>query len=1538
MPVLFPNCVVNTTDPIGTNCSQVASGNSTTPEISINNLNLTHNHKYYFEVRAWNKALLNSTTRYSDGIIYLDNAPPGDLIILWINDANHSGSPYPTTIETNIINITAIGDLDGYNDIDNCVLLNDNIDYTESGPFAVNCSEYPHSYYYNATYPNVTWINCTRNTTTSLPAQGTWSWYLSCRDHYWNTNTFTQNQLVWFTVDWPEPPVITIDLLPVQAYSGDDMTCNALISDPEDDLNFTNITFTWYRNDALIATHYSSASDPDSDGIYTATDYLSYAYTSRGNSINCTVSAGDEQGEIGINSSAVTIRNTQPYSLSMLLPNAETVHNNMSFSWWGPFDDVDSDFMTLEIQVDDEENFNASNNPTLSFNPALPMTVGGLAIPGTQRNADVYGTKIVYEDNRAGGSWDIYMYDTETDEENSIATSSNPEINPKIYGDFVIYERDLGTGMSELYLHNLSSSVTTLIVSSINTSSADLFGNYITYNDGSKVRFRDIRSINVEHSANGSSSNASKTVVYGKNIVWLTSDGNACLYDLVNASPTCFSTTDRRILLFGSLFVKEDPLGLIYVINLMNNSLLGTFTGSNASIYGGLLAYTNSSGNIAVSNLLSQNLYNISLGLGDNPVIYDKLVVFESGTDLYYATRRPVLPATFIVESPTSSSYVYTVNTLLSPDATYVWRIKGCDNAFANNSCVWGLNSTSLPDPLAKNFTYFTIDNTEPVISSVSPADGSVVAGQFRVYANIVDNLGADAVTYANYSITYRNNGTVRSSGSLSRSGTVWSSPLLNFLDINVSEFNLIIRARDTMYNLASAQVNLTVNNNTPWFLFGTGIDEMTEDGQKVFNTVIDSDFIAFTVLTSTIRMVGPLPATTQRFIQSKTNLTVTNHNYSDPISTLTWPDGNYRVEFTGTNLDGSNHANRTFYVDRNYPTWSGNQTIPSVAYAASTLTLSINWSDTTLRQVNITHNNSNISNPAQVTIPSNTTSSGVFNVTAIDVSAYINRTFYWYSTAVDGLGRVNTTTPIFEAFINDNPPSFAGSIPTITVNEDNFTTSGLPNLSAYFSDPNVGGSNSLDNLTFTATYDPTNLSVIVNATTGLVLNVSASNNFNGNRTVIFNATDKYGKMNYSNNVTIVVNSVNDAPVIAAIPDVLTEEDNSSGINYTLSASDVDLDTVTWLMPENVNASVFNLTSYNLATGRFNFTLMPNQFGVYNITFRATDGTLIAKRNATINITNVNDIPLIGNFTTPGIGTNNSGSVWLSWSTASDQPNEGQTMSYNLDYSTDGGLSWTNIAPYATLLDSLAYSWDTSLMTTRVNVTLRLNVTDGLAMNYTEYGNFSVDNQKPTITINSPTTIMVGPWFITNIVTSEPASCIFTVNGTVSIVPPTTTLTTLHAVNISGYTYDLEYNLTVSCTDSTGNSNSTSRLFEPRSSALSFIRAYASPSWLYQNQLVNITLEIASNSTWSAVLIDVVPPSGSAQTLTLANFTPTIDASNKVTSLDSITVISTSAIGKYNLSINSLWNIDGIGVAPPPILIQDLFEVFESVNQTLNIE
>ncbi|MBI4164084.1 MAG: PKD domain-containing protein [Candidatus Aenigmarchaeota archaeon] len=127
---------------------------------------------------------------------------------------------------------------------------------------------------------------------------------------------------------------------------------------------------------------------------------------------------------------------------------------------------------------------------------------------------------------------------------------------------------------------------------------------------------------------------------------------------------------------------------------------------------------------------------------------------------------------------------------------------------------------------------------------------------------------------------------------------------------------------------------------------------------------------------------------------------------------------------------------------------------------------------------------------------------------------------------------------------VNDEP-ILSLSVPDIGLDEDLYNDT-LSNLNTFFTDVDSP-------LAFTAVSD--NPSILVNIT-GYSVNLTAIANFNGQGNVTFTASD--GEFNVTDTISVLVNSVNDNPVVSALS---ITGSNSTGFfkgNLTLSATASD--------------------------------------------------------------------------------------------------------------------------------------------------------------------------------------------------------------------------------------------------------------------------------------------------------------------------------------------------------------------------------------------
>ncbi|MBI5193734.1 MAG: tandem-95 repeat protein, partial [Nitrospirae bacterium] len=239
-------------------------------------------------------------------------------------------------------------------------------------------------------------------------------------------------------------------------------------------------------------------------------------------------------------------------------------------------------------------------------------------------------------------------------------------------------------------------------------------------------------------------------------------------------------------------------------------------------------------------------------------------------------------------------------------------------------------------------------------------------------------------------------------------------------------------------------------------------------------------------------------------------------------------------------------------------------------------------------------------------------TTTGVFSGTpGIGSSGIYTVTF----TASDGSLSSNEVVTITVA--NTNLPPVLDSIGAKGVNENsnlNFTISG--------SDPNG------DSITFSATGVPSGATF---NTTTKIFDWTPSYSQSGSYNVTFSVSD--GLLSTSEVVTITVSNVNRSPVLNAIGAKGVNE--NVNLNFTISGSDPDGDTITYSATGLPSGATFNTT-----TRVFDWTPAYSQSGSYNVTFTVSDGLLTSTEVVTITVSNVNRSPVLNAIGAKGVNEN----------------------------------------------------------------------------------------------------------------------------------------------------------------------------------------------------------------------------------------------------------------------------------------------------------
>ena len=351
------------------------------------------------------------------------------------------------------------------------------------------------------------------------------------------------------------------------------------------------------------------------------------------------------------------------------------------------------------------------------------------------------------------------------------------------------------------------------------------------------------------------------------------------------------------------------------------------------------------------------------------------------------------------------------------------------------------------------------------------------------------------------------------------------------------------------------------------------------------------------------------------------------------------------------------------------------------------------------------------------------------FNVTATDLnlsrleyfinnslvfnSTDINFTFNWSTNngsygdeiyelkviAFDSSGNSNTSI-IQNITVNnsDSLPILRGNISTINITEDNDST--ILNLSLFF--VSIDG----DTLKYNFT-QPDNITVHVNNETQIA-NFTPAANFTGLNYIIFTANDTSSNMTSSNNITLRVVNVNDAPTT---PKLVNPEDGSnvtSSVGRAIlswnASIEADNDPVTYYVFLSNDSSKITLNATTTTINLQLIDLVANETYFWHVI--ASDDSLNSSNSSTFNFTVIRDSdPVINKWT-----WNNT--INISSTNTTPFVAENKTLSFIINASDPDN-------------NSINFTW----FINSVNVSYVQNFTFNLTNNFTATGSYALKLQ-----------------------------------------------------------------------------------------------------------------------------------------------------------------------------------------------------------------
>ena len=617
---------------------------------------------------------------------------------------------------------------------------------------------------------------------------------------------------------------------------------------------------------------------------------------------------------------------------------------------------------------------------------------------------------------------------------------------------------------------------------------------------------------------------------------------------------------------------------------------------------------------------------NVTLNNTGNNPIYDAGIILNS-----FSSSK------FSAVSNTYQNCSQNINNSQSCTATFSIRIAG--GTTGTHSMFWNRNWTD------NNFTQ--IKFTQVVASTVTIAGNPQITNAANVSATIKHAQNSTVSLHINST----GNSDLESVTATFVPGTIQSSWL------NVTTFNL-----GTISAAANAtlDVNVAVPKHTnPGNYTGTFSIAASSIGAKTVLLIVevpaDNSWISFPNRTVSHKR-SDIAGIVGKFTINNTGNVGHNFTFYPPAGNLfefpIWNDSNIRSIY----VERGEAAVVSIYHKQ--MSVNGPDSVSSFNLTFTITSKNTSQSNTTFMSLVRDDNNpfANITNPVSNSFVNGTIE---FNVTAKDLNLsrleyFINnslvlnstdinstfKSFRWntnngsYSDEVyklkaiafDSAGNVNQSEVTITVNNTDSLPVLRASISTINIVEDDNATL---NLSLFFE--SIDG----DSLKYNFTR-PDNVTVhVTNATQ--IANFTPAANFTGLNYIIFTAIENSSNQTTSsNNVTINVTNVNDAPTTPILTSPLSGSNVTSSVGKATlmwsTSIDVDNDTITYYVFVSNDSSNIKLNATTTAT-TLQLTNLGNNITYYWKTL-ASDNSLNSSNSSTFNFTAIRDSdPVINKWT-----------------------------------------------------------------------------------------------------------------------------------------------------------------------------------------------------------------------------------------------------------------------------------------------------------------
>ncbi len=297
--------------------------------------------------------------------------------------------------------------------------------------------------------------------------------------------------------------------------------------------------------------------------------------------------------------------------------------------------------------------------------------------------------------------------------------------------------------------------------------------------------------------------------------------------------------------------------------------------------------------------------------------------------------------------------------------------------------------------------------------------------------------------------------------------------------------------------------------------------------------------------------------------------------------------------------------------------------------------------------------------------------------------------------TASDGTNSTTQAITVNVTNINDNNPVITSSS-TFTV-EENQTSVG--SVTANDADG--------DSLTFALS--GTDASLLSISSSG-VITFNSAPDYETKTSYSITVSVSDGTNTTAQSVTVNITDENESPVISNLASTLSINENDTNV-VTVSASDPENDNLTYSL-SGTDASSLSISSSGVIT--FNSAPDYETKSSYSVTVNVSDGTNTVSQSITINITNVNEPPVISNLANNiSSDENDTNVVTVS---ASDPENDSLTYSLSgtdassLSINSSGVITFNSAPDYETKTSySITVNVSDGTNTTSQSITININ-------------------------------------------------------------------------------------------------------------------------------------------------------------------------------------------------------------------------------------